>query len=109
MLGLREGEPTGMLILGANRVSREIAKSLKQQGFTVKLADTDWENISAARMEGFDTYYGRTVSDHADRNMELSGIGRLLGYQSPCYTECSGIYTVQIRVWFRKYLLPSEH
>ncbi len=77
-LGLREAEPTGMLILGANRVSREIAKSLKQQGFTVKLADTDWENISHARMEGLDTYYGRVVSDHADRNMELTGIGRLL-------------------------------
>ncbi len=77
-LDLREAEPTGMLILGANRVSREIGKSLKQQGFTVKLADTDWENISTARMEGFDTYYGRVVSDHADRNMELSGIGRLL-------------------------------
>ena len=77
-LGLREAEPTGMLILGANHVSREIAKSLKQQGFTVKLADTDWENITTARMEGFDTYYGRAVSDHADRNMELSGIGRLL-------------------------------
>lgn len=77
-LGLREAEPTGMLILGANRVSREIGNSLKEQGFTVKLADTDWENISTARMEGFDTYYGRTVSDHADRNMELSGIGRLL-------------------------------
>ncbi|GIT97625.1 sodium/hydrogen antiporter [Sulfurovum sp. TSL1] len=77
-LGLREAEPTGMLILGANRVSREIGKSLKQQGFAVKLADTDWENISTARMEGFDTYYGRVVSDHADRNMELSGIGKLL-------------------------------
>jgi len=77
-LDLREAAPTGMLILGANRVSREIAKSLKEQGFTVKLADTDWENISQARMEGIDTYYGRVVSDHADRNMELTGIGRLL-------------------------------
>ena len=77
-LDLREAEPTGMLILGANHVSREIGKSLKQQGFTVKLADTDWENISTARIEGLDTYYGRAVSDHADRNMELTGIGGLL-------------------------------
>ncbi len=77
-LDLQEDEPTGMLILGANRVSREIAKSLKQQGFTVRLADTDWENINNARMEGLDTYYGRAVSDHADRHMELTGIGRLL-------------------------------
>lgn len=77
-LDLREAETTGMLILGANRVSREIAKSLKQQGFIVRLADTDWENINKARMEGLDTYYGRVVSDHADRHMELTGIGRLL-------------------------------
>ncbi len=77
-LKLQEAEPEGMLILGANRVSRGIGKSLKEQGFSVKLADTDWENISKARMEGFDTYYGRVVSDHADRNMELAGIGGLL-------------------------------
>jgi len=77
-LDLQEAEPTGMLILGANRVSREIAKSLQRQGFTVRLADTDWENINKARMEGLDTYYGRAVSDHADRHMELTGIGRLL-------------------------------
>ncbi len=77
-LNLQEAEPTGMLILGANRVSREIARSLKEQGFAVKLADTDWENVNHARMEGFDTYYGRVISDHADRNMELAGIGGLL-------------------------------
>ncbi len=77
-LNLQEAEPSGMLILGANRVSREIARSLKEQGVAVKLADTDWENISHARMEGFDTYYGRVISDHADRNMELAGIGGLL-------------------------------
>jgi NhaP-type Na+/H+ or K+/H+ antiporter len=81
-LDLREAEPTGMLILGANRVSREIGKSLKQQGFTVKLADTDWENISTSSMEGFDTYYGRVRYRKA------------IGYQSSFYTECSGIYAV---------------
>jgi len=77
-LGLQEPAHTGMLIIGANRVSREIGRSLKEQGFTVMLADTDWENISRARMQGFDTYYGRVVSDHADQTMELTGIGGLL-------------------------------
>jgi hypothetical protein len=28
-------------------------------------------------MEGLDTYYGEPVSAHADRNLELEGIGRL--------------------------------
>lgn len=77
-LNVREPDPTGMLIVGANRVSREIAKSLNVQGFSVKVTDTNWENITKARMDGLDTYYGQIISDHADYHMELTGIGRLL-------------------------------
>lgn len=77
-LNVREPDPTGMLIVGANRVSREIAKALNDQGFSAKVTDTNWENITKARMEGLDTYYGHIISDHADRNMELAGIGGLL-------------------------------
>lgn len=76
-LGLVEEEPRGILIVGANQVSRTIGKALLQQGFRVKLTDTTWSEIQAARMEGLDTYYGDPVSAHADRQLELEGIGRL--------------------------------
>lgn len=77
-LGLDEAEPTGLLILGANPVARALGKSLKEQGFRVKLADTSWEEIRAARMAGLETYYGDPLSSHAEQSLELIGIGRLL-------------------------------
>jgi NhaP-type Na+/H+ or K+/H+ antiporter len=77
LLGLTEAEPRGILIVGANQVARSIGKALLQQGFRVKLTDTTWSELQAARMDGLDTYYGEPVSAHADRNLELEGIGRL--------------------------------
>ncbi len=77
-LKVMEPEPRGVLIVGANQVARAVARVLKDQGFSVKVTDTGWENISAARMEGLDTYFGRVVSEHADLHMDLVGIGKLL-------------------------------
>lgn len=77
LLGLVEAEPRGILIVGANPVARVIGKALLQQGFRVKLTDTTWSETQAARMDGLDTYYGDPVSAHADRQLELEGIGRL--------------------------------
>ncbi|MEZ5572536.1 MAG: sodium:proton antiporter [Halioglobus sp.] len=77
MLGLVEEEPRGILIVGANLVARTIGKALLQQGFRVKLTDTTWSELQSARMDGLETYYGEPVSAHADRHLELEGIGRL--------------------------------
>jgi hypothetical protein len=78
LLKVAQPDPDGVLIVGANPVARTIADALKQVELPVKLADTGWENVSVARMKGFDTYFGRVVSEHADRHMELVGIGKLL-------------------------------
>lgn len=78
LLGVAEPEATGYLIVGANPVARAVAKALQEQDIKVILADTHWDNISAARMEGLPTYYGNPASEHAERHLELVGIGRLL-------------------------------
>lgn len=77
-LGVGEPEAKGILVVAANPLAREIAKTLRECGFDVLLADTSWTNIRAARMEGLQTYYGNVVSEHADQHLELIGIGRLL-------------------------------
>ncbi|MEE4277887.1 MAG: sodium:proton antiporter [Halieaceae bacterium] len=77
LLGLAEAEPNGMLFVGANNVARALATALKAQGFRVKLADTSYEEIRAARMAGLEVYYGDPISSHADQFLELTGIGRL--------------------------------
>ncbi len=77
-LDVREPPPLGFLIIGAGVVGRAIAKALGELGFKVVLTDSNWENTRAARMEGLDTYYGNPISEHADRNLDLVGVGRML-------------------------------
>jgi NhaP-type Na+/H+ or K+/H+ antiporter len=78
ILNVREPPPSGLLIIGAGNVARAIGKELQAQGFKVVLTDSTWENISLARMEGLETYYGNPISEHADRNLNLLGLGKVL-------------------------------
>ena len=77
-LGVREPPPTGILIVGAGNVARAIGKALQESEINVILTDSNWENISQARMDGLNTYYGNPTSEHADRNLDLTGIGKML-------------------------------
>jgi NhaP-type Na+/H+ or K+/H+ antiporter len=78
-LRISEPEPRGFLIVGANRLAREIAKALGKIGYRTLLTDSSWDNLTAARHDGLATYYGNPVSVHADRHLELIGFGGLLG------------------------------
>jgi CPA1 family monovalent cation:H+ antiporter len=78
LLGVAETEPRGVLIIGAHAVARAIARALDGQGVRAVLADTDWEDIQQARMDGLATYLGNPISEQADRSLDLVGIGPLL-------------------------------
>ena len=78
LLGVAEPEPRGILIAGAHDVARALAHALCEQGFRTVLADNHWDDIRTARMDGLLTYYGNPVSEHADRNLDLVGVGGLL-------------------------------
>ncbi len=78
LLGISEPAPNGVLLIGANPVARALARALHEQEFRVLLADSNWDNIRAARMDGLPTYYGNPLSEHAERHLDLSGIGRLM-------------------------------
>lgn len=77
-LGVAEPDDKGFLIIGANLVARVIATALNDNGYRTRLADTSWTNVTVARMAGFDTYYGNAVSEHADRHLDLIGLGQIL-------------------------------
>ena len=77
-LGVRDPAPSGYLIIGGERVGRMIAQTLAANGVRVVIADSDWDHISQARMDGIETYFGNPISDHADRYLDLSGIGNLI-------------------------------
>ena len=86
-LGVAEPAPRGFLIVGANAFARELAKELHRYGIRCVLADSNWDNISAARMEGLETFYGNPVSEHADYHLDLTGIGNLLALSHQRYVN----------------------
>jgi len=77
-LNVAEPEPRGFLIIGANPVARAVAGKLVEAGFRARLVSTNWANIIETKMQGLPTYYGNPISEHAERNLDLVGIGRLL-------------------------------
>jgi NhaP-type Na+/H+ or K+/H+ antiporter len=81
-LGVAEPDPKGFLIVGGNPVARAIALALHKHGFRVLLADTSWNNVRAAMMENLPAFFGKVVSEHADRRLDLVGIGQLLALSS---------------------------
>ena len=97
-LGVAEPEDRGVLILGSNPLSREIAAVLEEQGFRALIADSDYTGIRAARMAGLETFYGNVVSVAADRKLDLVGIGRLLAMSR--HPELNALAAVRYRPEF---------
>ena len=77
MLGVREPASNGVLIVGSNPVALMVAAALQDQGFDVVVAHNNYTNIAKARMAGLRTYFGNPISDHAERHLDLIGIGHL--------------------------------
>lgn len=77
-LGAAEPEPNGFLIIGAQELGRTLAVKLEQMGYRTLLADQDWSAIREAAMRGLATYWGNPVSEHADSNLDLTGLKYLL-------------------------------
>ena len=81
-LNVAEPDPKGFLIVGANPLARAIGLALQKHNYHVLLTDTSWSNVRAAMMENLQAYYGNIVSEHADRRLDLVGIGQLLALSS---------------------------
>ncbi len=78
-LGVNAPDTKGYLIIGANPVAVKIAKAMQSAGIDTVLCDTDWDNISGARMEGLKTYYGNAMSEHAELHLDLTNLGGVVG------------------------------
>jgi CPA1 family monovalent cation:H+ antiporter len=77
-LGVAAPPAEGLLIAGSGPVPKAIAEVLQKNKLPVLVADSSWDGIREARMAGLPTYFGNPASDHAERQMDLTGIGKLL-------------------------------
>ncbi|MGV6859057.1 MAG: cation:proton antiporter [bacterium] len=78
-LGVAEPAPRGVLIVGANQLARAVAKALREAGYRVLLTDTHWPYVQKARQAGLQTFYGSAISEQADRQLDLVGLGMMFG------------------------------
>jgi NhaP-type Na+/H+ or K+/H+ antiporter len=77
-LGVKAGSAQGLLIFGASKFARALAKVLLSKHVPVLLADNNWDNIRLSRMDNIPVYFGNPASEHADNALDMNGIGRLL-------------------------------
>jgi NhaP-type Na+/H+ or K+/H+ antiporter len=78
ILKVAQSKPQGILIVGAHKWARSIAKLLKDEKVNVILVDTNRSNITAARLDGLRAYLGSILSEHISDELDLDGIGRLM-------------------------------
>ena len=76
-LRVADPEASGVMIVGSGAVARLVAKALAAQKIAALVVDDDWGGVQAARMDGLRAYYGNPVSEYADRQLDLVGIGNL--------------------------------
>ncbi len=76
-LGVADKNPNGILIIGAHGFARALARALRDLGVPVLVVDTNARHVGAARLEGLPVYHGSVLSDQADEELDLPGLGRL--------------------------------
>ena len=77
-LGVLLEKSNGILMVGAHRASRLIAKYLKDNGKHVILIDSNTGNIERANDEGIDAYTVDIYKDDLRNNADLNDVGILL-------------------------------
>jgi len=77
-LGLASKNATGILFAGAAPWIRMVAKALHENGHRVMLLDTNDKNILAAKMDGLDAHRANILSEFAEENLDLNGLGHLV-------------------------------
>lgn len=77
-LGVAAKSTRGVLFAGADTWTRMLAKALHEDGHPVLLLDTKYDKIAAAKMEGLSAIRANILSEFAEENLELTGIGQLI-------------------------------
>lgn len=77
-LRLSDANPQGVVFGGASKFARQFALVLQGLNLRVELIDTNFGNVSAARLDGLSAKCGNVLSEHIQEELDLSGIGYFL-------------------------------
>ena len=77
-LGLAEGDPQGLLLIGAHAWARELARALRDAGASVVVMDMNLAHVTEARLGGLEAVHANALSDALESEVETRGIGHIL-------------------------------
>ncbi|AXI10692.1 sodium:proton exchanger [Oceanobacillus zhaokaii] len=69
-LGLSSQGHPGALLIGSNKFTVELSKSLMKADIPVIIVDSNWESLSLARKEGVSFYYGDMLSEQTEHILD---------------------------------------
>lgn len=67
-LGIVEEQPAGLLIIGANPVTRQLAKTVAGLGVPVSMVASNHSELTKARLEGLTAYRASVLVDEAEED-----------------------------------------
>ena len=77
-LGLASSSPQGVLFVGGAPFVVETVQRLEEEGIGCLVVARDYGDLAGARRAGLRTVVANILSDYAVRDLDLSGIGRLI-------------------------------
>ncbi|MEH6411322.1 MAG: sodium:proton antiporter, partial [Hyphomonas sp.] len=78
-LGLARKEKPGVLLVGVNPWSTDLAKVLRDVGVEPILADNNWRRLRPAREAGLNTFFGEVLSEDAEVRLDHSAFDQVVG------------------------------
>src|SRR5690625_1276320 len=61
---------SGILVVGSNPFTVELAKTFRKGGYPVLIVDSRWERLRYARNEGMPFYHGEILSEQTEYNLD---------------------------------------
>jgi NhaP-type Na+/H+ or K+/H+ antiporter len=93
-LGLASRPPNGLLIVGANAWTLDLARTLRELDIEVLVADGAYEHLRPFRDADIATYYGEVLSEDAEHELETLHLSHLL-----CATDNDFYNALVARAW----------
>jgi NhaP-type Na+/H+ or K+/H+ antiporter len=72
LLGIRQDDPPGLLIVGSSEWSVALGKLLQELGWPVLVADTSWQRLAVARREGLSVHHGEILNEATEHTLDLT-------------------------------------
>jgi NhaP-type Na+/H+ or K+/H+ antiporter len=72
LLGIRQDDPPGLLIVGSSEWSVALGKLLQGLGRPVLVADMSWQRLALARREGLSVYHGEILNEATEHTLDLT-------------------------------------